>query len=159
MIIDVFDEPTVVDKLADGEDVAVLAALEGGPHAGVRQGWAAMQLDLDWDRQDPFGSAINALFLICDVLRGYESPSWGNTGGRYGHHAGMTGLTAEDWEALEAHTFALSGPTRQEYSDPETVQSLADFLNEDTANLTSVVQLGDMLDQITTRCRNLGRDY
>src|SRR5699024_3325151 len=67
MIIDVFDEPTVVDKLADGEDVAVLAALEGGPHAGVRQGWAVMQLDLDWDRQDPFGSAINALFLICDV--------------------------------------------------------------------------------------------
>lgn len=32
------------------------------------------------------------LWSLCDVLRHYESPKWGNTSGRYGHQGGYLDL-------------------------------------------------------------------
>ena len=53
---------------------------------------AACLSELGWGT----GSAMlsEVLWTLCEVLRGYESPSWGNTGGRYGHVGGWLDLDA-----------------------------------------------------------------
>lgn len=161
--IDRFKDTTTLGALATGGDPAILAALAGGPFAGVRDAWGAADLDLSWDKGDPFGSATGALFALCDLLRLWESPVWGNTGGRYGHHAGIGGLSGADLEDLERGTFDDSPDedVREARREWESVylQGLFDYLQEHPAHLADVVQLGDMLSQVIDRCRELGTDY
>lgn len=53
---------------------------------------AACLSELDWSEGTYMLSEV--LWTLCEVLRGYESPSWGNTGGRYGHVGGWLDLDA-----------------------------------------------------------------
>ena len=46
--------------------------------------------ELDWHSLEDAGT--EALWSLCEVLRGYESPAWGNTSGRYGHTGGWLDL-------------------------------------------------------------------
>ena len=48
--------------------------------------------ELDWHSLEDAGT--EALWSLCEVLRGYESHAWGNTSGRYGHTGGWLDLDA-----------------------------------------------------------------
>ena len=87
-----FTDDTASDALINGDYRPLFAENEQ-----VGAWWDELDLaSLDWyDRE---GSAMQALFVLCEILRGYESPEWGNTGGRYGHRGGY--LTGDDWDAL-----------------------------------------------------------
>lgn len=161
--IDRFKSDRVVHALAAGSDAGVLASLRGGDFEGVRDAWDAADMDLSWDKGDPYGSAVSALFALSDLLRLWESPAWGNTGGRYGHNAGAGGLSSDDVAALEAGTFDDSPDedvreARREW-DHVYMQGIYDYLQESPAHLANVVHLGDLLSQVHNRCRELGTDY
>lgn len=48
--------------------------------------------EIDWYYLEEAG--IEMMWALCEVLRGHESPEWGNTGGRYGHSGGWLDLDA-----------------------------------------------------------------
>lgn len=79
-----------------------------------------------WDGGDLHASATDALWNICLILRGYESPDWGNTDGRYAVSHGAGGLIDVEWEALDAGTFTRLVHGQGDYLDPWTTQALAD---------------------------------
>lgn len=148
--IDRFRDNTVVAALAMGGDPAILAALAGGPHEGVRDAWGAADSDLTWDSGSPRDSATALLFVVADLLIGWEASAWGNVGGRYGYRLGAGGgLHADDWDALDAGTFP-DGQTIGALDCPDALamQGLHDYLKESAAHLAHVVQMGDMLSQI-----------
>lgn len=61
-----------------------------------------MQLEImDW--HDTFHCLQESLTILCEVLRGYESPAWGNVSARYDYSGGL--MTAEDWEAVDAQNY------------------------------------------------------
>ena len=159
--IDRFNAPDVVNALAAGHDPGVLAALAGGPFDGVRDAWGAADSDLTWDKGDPRDSATALLFVVADLLIGWEASAWGNVGGRYGYRLGAGGgLRADDWDALDAGTFP-DGQTIGALDCPDALamQGLHDYLKESGAHLAHVVQLGDMLSQIIDQCHASGADY
>lgn len=93
----------------------------------------------DWG--DAEASAFNMLWALCELLRSYESPEWGNTGGRYGHSGGF--LDDEDWAAIEA------GDEDYEHSDLDSGQWFAIIAAHRIArsgNLRAVIQMADILD-------------
>lgn len=154
LTIERLELPAAVEILAAGGH-ADLAAATFGP--GLLEAWKIAGLSLDWDPYAPAETALNSLFTLCDLLRSYESAAWGNTGGRYGHSAGMGGLTSEDWHMLDSGCFPEEGPSRTDYSDPVIVQELATYLGEDDAHLEHVVHLADLLSAVTQRCAELGK--
>lgn len=155
--LDRFDNDTVVRALAAGEDPAILAALAHGPFDGARDAWGLIARD-DWDTGSPSDSAFAALWDICTLLTAWESPEWGNTGGRYDYSPGAGGLSSDAWDALAAGTYAEHWES-QDSHDAHGVQALHDYLTESDSHLAHVVHLGDMLSQVIDRCRALGGDY
>jgi hypothetical protein len=147
--IDRYENAAAVNVLAAGgqADLA-LPALD----PDLREAWDTAGLWSDWDVYDPRGTAVTTLFTLCDLLRPYESPEWGNTGGRYGYSAGAGGLTSWDWHTLDSGCFPDEGDSRENYSDPWIVQELATYLGEDDEHLVHVVHLADLLSQIVARC-------
>ena len=152
--IDRFGDNTVVGALAMGGDPAILAALAHGPFESVRDAWGAADMDLSWDKGDPSGSAFAALWDICTLLDGWESPEWGNAGGRYDYSPGAGGLSSDAWAALAAGDYAEHWES-QDSHDAHGVQALFDYLAESDSHLAHVVHLGDMLSQVIDRCRAL----
>lgn len=96
--------------------------------------------DDDWyDRE---AATFEALFSMCEVLRAYESPSWGNTGGRYGHRGGY--LTGEVFDALDAGVDDLE---LQDTSMGYAMLALARYLrDEGESGLRTTIMLGDILN-------------
>lgn len=93
----------------------------------------------DWG--SPEGASISLLWALCELLRSYESPEWGNTGGRYGHSGGF--LDYEDWAAIEA------GDEDHEHLDLDSGQWFAIIAAHRIAqrgNLRAVIQMADILD-------------
>ena len=86
--------------------------------------------ELDWYDLKCVGT--EALWMLCEVLRGYESPAWGNTGGRYGHLGGwldldtVAGLSEDELytEDGEPHDALM------DFSDPYAAWYLVRWANE-----------------------------
>lgn len=95
--------------------------------------------DHDWyDRE---ATTMETLFSMCEVLRAYESPSWGNTGGRYGHGGGY--LTGDVLDALDAGADDLES---QDTSMGYAMLALARHLrDEGESGLRTAIMLGDIL--------------
>lgn len=108
--------------------------------ADARRVWDAGDMaSEDWC--DSEAAASGMLWALCELLRSYESPEWGNTGGRYGHSGGF--LDDEDWAAIEA------GDEDYDYPDLDSGQW---FLIIEAhkiiqrGNLRAVIQMADILD-------------
>lgn len=95
--------------------------------------------DHDWyDRE---ATTMETLFSMCEVLRAYESPLWGNTGGRYGHGGGY--LTGEVFDALDSGADDLE---LQDTSMGYAMLALARHLrDEGESGLRAAIMLGDIL--------------
>lgn len=78
--------------------------------------------EMDWYSLEDAGHA--ALWALCEVLRGYESPVWGNTGGRYGHSGGWLDLDAVS-ELSEKDIYTR--PELADFSDPYVVWYLVRY--------------------------------
>lgn len=61
------------------------------------------ELDLYYGDLAYSGDVASTLFDMCEVLRGFECPEYGNTSGRYGHTGGF--LTEEDVVAVEDENY------------------------------------------------------
>lgn len=86
--------------------------------------------ELDWYSLEDAGTT--ALWSLCEVLRGYESPEWGNTGGRYGHSGGWLDLDAVS-ELFEEDIYDEDGethPALADFSDPYMVWYLVRWAKE-----------------------------
>ena len=86
--------------------------------------------ELDWYDLGCVGT--EALWSLCEVLRGYESPSWGNTGGRYGHTGGWLDLDTVS-ELFEEELYTEDGethPALSDFSDPRMVWYLVRWAEE-----------------------------
>ena len=100
--------------------------------------------ELDWYDLKCVGT--EALWMLCEVLRGYESPAWGNTGGRYGHTGGwldldaVAGLSEDDIydEDGEPHD------TLMDFSDPYAVWYLVRWAEEHGPD--DLVELADAIN-------------
>lgn len=107
--------------------------------ADARMVWDATDMaSEDWG--DAEASALGLLWALCELLRSYESPSWGNTGGRYGHSGGF--LDSDDWAAIEAFDEDYDHP------DLDSGQWFAIIAAHRTAqggNLRAVIQMADIL--------------
>ena len=93
----------------------------------------------DWG--DGEASALTMLLSLCEVLRSYESPEWGNTGGRYGHSGGF--LSAEDWAALEAGDYYY---TDRDMVDGDWPTMIGAYQVIQRGSLRAVIQMADILD-------------
>lgn len=93
----------------------------------------------DWG--DGEASALTMLFSLCELLRSYESPEWGNTSGRYGHSGGF--LSAEDWAALEAGDYYYADSDMVD-GDWPTMIGAYQVIQRD--GLRAVIQMADILD-------------
>ena len=86
--------------------------------------------ELDWYSLEDAGT--DALWSLCEVLRGYESPDWGNTGGRYGHTGGWLDLDTVS-ELFEEDIYDEDGETHlalADFSDPSMVWYLVRWAKE-----------------------------
>lgn len=100
--------------------------------------------ELDW--LSPEDAAPEALWSLCEVLRGYESPAWGNTGGRYGHSGGWLDLDAVS-ALSEDDIYDEDGEphlTLADFSDPYMVWYLVRWAEEHGAD--DLVELADALN-------------
>ena len=106
---------TITDSLSD-------SANELFDRAGMRE--------LSWHSLEDAGT--EALWSLCEVLRGYESPAWGNTGGRYGHTGGWLDLDTVS-ELFEEDIYDEDGethPALSDFSDPFMVWYLVRWAKE-----------------------------
>lgn len=100
--------------------------------------------ELTWHSLEDAGT--EALWSLCEVLRGYESPDWGNTGGRYGHSGGfldldtVSELSEEDIhdEDGEPHLALV------DFSDPYMVWYLVRWADEHGSD--DLVELADSVN-------------
>ena len=132
----------------------IIAAGGGRVHAraylptDARMVWDAGDMaSEDWYDSEP--SAISLLWALCELLRSYESPEWGNTAGRYGHSGGF--LDDEDWAAIEA------GDEDYDHPDLDPSQWFAIIAAHRVAqdgNLRAVIQMADILDMAIVFMRN-----
>ena len=86
--------------------------------------------ELDWHSLEDAGT--EALWSLCEVLRGYESPEWGNTGGRYGHSGGWLDLDTVS-ELFEEDIYDEGGEPHlalADFSDPYMVWYLVRWAKE-----------------------------
>ena len=97
-------------------------------NAGALALWDAADLNSqDWTGYE--ATRAEVLWMLCEVLRGYESPEWGNTSGRYGHTGGwldldtVEGLDESDLtdEDGEPH------PALSDFPDPFPVWAMAQW--------------------------------
>lgn len=110
--------------------------------------WDATDMALE-DWHDSEATASGMLWALCELLRGYESPAWGNTGGRYEHSGGF--LDDEDWAAIEA------GDEDYDHPDLDPSQWFAIIAAHRVAqdgNLRAVIQMADILDVAIVFMRN-----
>lgn len=101
-------------------------------------------VELDWTSLADAGT--EALWSLCEVLRGYESPEWGNTGGRYGHSGGWLDLDTVS-ELFEEDIYDDDGETHPallDFSDPFMVWYLARWAREYGSN--DLVELADSIN-------------
>ena len=135
------------------------------PLPGIIRAWDAADLDMqDWG--DPFGAAVGACIDLASLMVGWESPEWGNIGGRWDVSLGIGGLTDEHWEAL-AECLADENDTawesvwdvREGEHQGVCIPGLFRYLSESEAHLADVVRLGDLLADIVDQCKTLGKDY
>lgn len=141
-------------EMAQMERAAQIIAAGGGRYlriylpADARMVWDATDMaSEDWD--DAEASALGLLWALCELLRSYESPEWGNTGGRYGHSGGF--LDDEDWAAIEA------GDEDYDHPDLDPSQWFAIIAAHRVAqdgNLRAVIQMADILDMAIVFMRN-----
>ena len=106
----------------------------------ARMVWDATDMSCE-DWYDSEASTISMLWALCELLRSYESPEWGNTGGRYGHSGGF--LDSDDWAAIEA------GDEDYEHLDLDSGQWFAiigAYRVIQQGNLRAVIQMADILD-------------
>ena len=99
--------------------------------------------ELDWYSLESGGT--EALWSLCEVLRGYESPAWGNTGGRYGHSGGWLDLDAVS-ELSEDDLTNEDGdphPALLDFSDPYMVWYLVRWAEEHGPD--DLVELADSI--------------
>ena len=86
--------------------------------------------ELDWHSLEDAGT--EALWSLCEVLRDYESPAWGNTSGRYGHTGGWLDLDTVS-ELFEEDIYNEDGEPHDalmDFSDPFMVWYLVRWANE-----------------------------
>ena len=100
--------------------------------------------ELDWYSLEDAGT--EALWSLCEVLRDYESPAWGNTSGRYGHTGGWLDLdTIEDLS--ETDIYNEDGdphPALLDFSDPYMVWYLVRWAKE--YGPSDLVELADAIN-------------
>lgn len=101
--------------------------------------------ELTWHSLEDAGT--EALWSLCEVLRGYESPDWGNTGGRYGHSGGFLDLdTVSELSEEDIHDedgephLALA-----DFSDPYMVWYLIRWADEHGPD--DLVELADSIQK------------
>lgn len=84
----------------------------------------------DWYYLDE--PAVDLLWSLCEVLRYYESPDWGNTSGRYGHRGGYldvdTVLGASEEDVMRGDTPAASALA--DFAEPYAVWTFARWADE-----------------------------
>lgn len=97
--------------------------------------------ELDWYSLEDAG--YEALWSLCEILRGYESPEWGSTGGRYGHSGGWLDLDAVS-ELAETDIYAH--PELADFSDPYLVWYLVRYAEEHGAD--DLVELADSINKV-----------
>ena len=101
--------------------------------------------ELDWYSLESGGT--EALWSLCEVLRGYESPDWGNTGGRYGHSGGWLDLDTVS-ELFEEDIYDEDGEPHlalADFSDPYMVWSLIRWAKEYGPD--DLVELADSINK------------
>lgn len=101
--------------------------------------------ELDWHSLEDAGT--EALWSLCEVLRGYESPVWGNTGGRYGHTGGFLDLDTVS-ELSEEDIYDEDGEphlTLADFSSPYMVWYLVRWAKEHGAD--DLVELADSINK------------
>ena len=86
----------------------IIEALEGDP-AALELANAADLEGRDW--YDLEHTTVNAIMEACMILQSWESPTWGNVGGRYDVSFGAGGLTGDEYDALEAVDTATTDTT------------------------------------------------
>ena len=99
--------------------------------------------ELDWHSLEDAGT--EALWSLCEVLRDYESPEWGNTGGRYGHSGGWLDLDAVS-EIREEDLYTEDGEPHlalADFSDPYIPWYLVRWAEEHGAD--DLVELADTI--------------
>lgn len=99
--------------------------------------------EMDWYSLADAGH--EALWALCEVLRGYESPAWGNTGGRYGHSGGFLDLDTVS-EMSEEDIYDGDGEPHlalADFSDPYVVWFLARYAEEH--GVDDLVELADSI--------------
>jgi len=99
--------------------------------------------EIDWYYLEEAGTEI--LWALCEVLRGYESPTWGNTSGRYGHMGGFLDLDVVS-EIREEDIYSEDGDTHPElsdFSDPYIPWYLVRWAEEHGAD--DLVELADTI--------------
>lgn len=72
-----------------GDDTAALALANAADLEGR-----------DW--HDLESVTVSTIMEACMILQSWESPAWGNVGGRYGVNFGAGGLTGAEYDALES---------------------------------------------------------
>ena len=100
--------------------------------------------ELDWYSLESGGT--EALWSLCEVLRGYESPEWGNTGGRYGHSGGWLDLDTVS-ELFEEDLYTEDGEPHlalADFSDPYMVWCLVRWAEEHGPD--DLVELADAIN-------------
>lgn len=91
----------------------------------------------DWYSFEDAG--MDTLWSLCEVLRGYESEEWGNTGGRYNHMGGF--ITDEGWKAIEEGDVDSEHLT--DFSDPAMLIAMVEWANEN--GVEAMVEVADAL--------------
>ena len=107
--------------------------------ADARMVWDATDMACE-DWCDSEAAASGMLWALCELLRSYESPKWGNTGGRYGHSGGF--LDDEDWTAIQL------GDEDCQHPDLDSGQWFAIVAAEKLIQrgyLRAVIQMADIL--------------
>ena len=133
----------MIDRYSDPAAALLAAGDRATPSdAAVARVWDLAVRDA-WDPHDPHAAAVLALCDLADLLTGWESPEWGNVGGRYSYQPGAGGLSCGDWAALGG------GYYRDEERHID-LQPVHDLLEADPAALPAVVHLGDLLATIAT---------
>ena len=101
--------------------------------------------ELDWHSLEDAGT--EALWSLCEVLRGHESPVWGNTSGRYGHTGGFLDLDAVS-ELSEEDIYDEDGEPHfalADFSAPYMVWYLVRWAEEHGSD--DLVELADSINK------------
>lgn len=104
-----------------------------------------------WDGGDPFGSAMEGLGAVCDVLCG--TGVWGVIPQGWGYWPGAGGPPSLNYCEETGEGYLTSALAIALGIDP------ADGREPSTDEIAELLHAGAVLDRLVTQCRLAGRDY